>query len=280
MSERTRNYRITIQYEGSRYDGWQKQGNTDNTIQGRIEQILGRMIGREVEIHGSGRTDAGVHAMGQVANFHLPGNRSPQEVMEYLNRYLPEDIAVLSCEPVSDRFHSRLNASQKTYIYQIEVGQKRDVFARRTRYGIAELLDVAAMKKAAELLCGTYDYKSFCGNKKMKKSTIRTVYSIEVEQKKSNLIILRFTGSGFLQNMVRIMTGTLIEVGQGRRSWDSMPEILAAMDRQAAGFTAPAEGLCLAEVRYECINGTVRKHSERGSSYVDGFSAEKVCEKS
>ncbi len=252
MSEYTRNYRIILQYEGSRYDGWQKQGNTDRTIQGRIEQILSRMTGTEIEIHGSGRTDAGVHALGQVANFHLPGNRRSQEVMEYLNRYLPEDIAVLSCDIVSDRFHSRLNASRKTYLYQIETGTKQDVFSRRTRYGLGESLDTEAMSKAARLLCGTHDFRSFCGNKKMKKSTVRTVYDIRVEQQeRSSLITLSFTGDGFLQNMVRIMTGTLIEVGQGKRTWDSMEEVLAALDRQAAGFTAPAEGLSLAEVRYE-----------------------------
>lgn len=252
MSEYTRNYRITLQYEGSRYDGWQKQGNTDNTIQGRLEQILSRMTGVPIEVHGSGRTDAGVHALGQVANFRLKGSQTPQEVMDYLNRYLPDDIGVVACDIVSDRFHSRLNAVQKTYLYQIEMGPKRDVFCRRTQYALGQKLDTAAMKKAAALLCGTHDYKSFCGNKKMKKSTVRTIYSIEVEQEKeSSRLTLSFTGNGFLQNMVRILTGTLIEVGQGKRSPESMPDVLKAMDRQAAGFTAPAEGLCLAQVRYE-----------------------------
>lgn len=252
MKEYTRNYRITLQYEGGRYDGWQKQGNTDNTIQGRLEQILGRMTGMDVEVHGSGRTDAGVHALGQVANFHLAGSWTGKEVMEYLNRYLPDDIAVMSCDIVSDRFHSRLNATRKTYLYQIEMGTKRDVFSRRTQYELGQMLDVAAVKKAAELLCGTHDYKSFCGNKKMKKSTVRTIYEIEVVQKKGcSLLTMRFTGSGFLQNMVRILTGTLIEVGQGKRSPESMVDVLAALDRQAAGFTAPAEGLCLEQVRYE-----------------------------
>lgn len=252
MSEYTRNYRITLQYEGSRYDGWQKQGNTDNTIQGRLEQILSRMTGELIEVHGSGRTDAGVHALGQVANFHLKGSQTPQEVMDYLNRYLPDDIAVTACDAVSDRFHSRLNATRKAYIYQVEMGAKRDVFSRRTQYALGQTLDVKAMKKAADLLCGTHDYKSFCGNKKMKKSTVRTVYSIELEQEKgSSLLVLRFTGNGFLQHMVRIMTGTLIEVGQGKRSPESMVDVLKAMDRQAAGFTAPAEGLCLANVWYD-----------------------------
>lgn len=252
MKEDTRNYRITLQYEGSRYDGWQKQGNTDNTIQGRLEQILGRMTGETVEVHGSGRTDAGVHAMGQVANFHLKGDWTAQNVMEYLNRYLPEDIAILACDVVSDRFHSRLNAVQKTYRYQIEMGKKRDVFGRRTQYALGQTLNLDAMRRAAGFLCGTHDYKSFCGNKKMKKSTVRTVSAIEIRQEKdSSLAEISFTGNGFLQNMVRIMTGTLIEVGLGKRSAESMPDVLRAMDRQAAGFTAPAEGLCLMEVRYE-----------------------------
>lgn len=252
MNEYIRNYRITLQYEGSRYDGWQKQGNTEHTIQGRLEQVLCRMAGEEVEVHGSGRTDAGVHALGQVANFHLKGEHTPQEVMEYLNRYLPDDIAVTACDVVTERFHSRLNAVQKTYVYQIEMGAKRDVFRRRTQYALGESLDLEAMRQAAELLCGTHDYKSFCGNKKMKKSTVRTIYAISVEQEKeSTCLRLSFTGNGFLQNMVRILVGTLIEVGQGKRSPQSMTEVLQVQNRQAAGFTAPAEGLCLLHVRYE-----------------------------
>ena len=261
----TRNYRLVLQYEGTRYDGWQKQGNTDNTIQGRLEAILTRMEGEPVELHGSGRTDAGVHALGQVANVHLAGGWQPGEVMEYLNRYLPDDIAVLACSLVPDRFHSRLNACKKTYWYQIEMGSKRDVFSRRMQYGLGQMLDVDAMRKAAALLCGTHDYKSFCGNKKMKKSSVRTVYSVDIRQKPGEtLLLLRFTGDGFLQHMVRIMAGTLIEVGQGKRNWQSMTQILESLDRQAAGFTAPAEGLCLAEVCYEEQTGKERKAVSKG----------------
>lgn len=244
------NYKITLQYEGTRYDGWQKQGNTDNTIQGKIETILQKMTGSEVEIHGSGRTDAGAHAMGQVANFHLEEALEPEQVKEYLNRYLPDDIAVIKAERVQERFHSRLSAKKKIYTYQIETGPKRDVFTRRMQYGLGQPLDTAAMKQAASLLCGTHDYKSFCGNRKMKKSTIRTVESITIKTEGSH-VVLSFVGNGFLQNMVRIMTGTLIEVGRGKRKPQSMKDILAANDRQAAGVTAPAEGLCLAGVLYE-----------------------------
>lgn len=259
----SQNYKMIIQYEGTRYDGWQKQGNTENTIQGKLEKVLERMAGFPVEVHGSGRTDAGVHAMGQVANFHLPDDWKPDAASEknetvsewirnYFNQYLPDDIAVTEVTPVPERFHSRLSAVKKIYTYRIETGAKRDVFSRRICYGLGQPLDVKAMQTAAALLCGTHDYKSFCGNKKMKKSTVRTIYRITVEQEPdSSLVKMEFEGNGFLQNMVRILTGTLIEVGLGKRDAGSMPEILAALDRQAAGYTASAEGLCLQQVFYQ-----------------------------
>ena len=276
----SQNYKMIIQYEGTRYDGWQKQGNTENTIQGKLEKVLERMAGFPVEVHGSGRTDAGVHAAGQVANFHLPDGWKPDMAMKnesvaggkqhgnlesagknktvsewiraYLNQYLPDDIAITELTPVLERFHSRLSAVKKIYTYRIETGEKRDVFSRRICYGLGQELDVKKMQTAADLLCGTHDYKSFCGNKKMKKSTVRTIFRITVEQDAgSGLVKLEFEGNGFLQNMVRILTGTLIEVGLGKRDAGSMPEILAALDRQASGYTAPAEGLCLKKVFYE-----------------------------
>lgn len=260
------NYKMILQYEGTRYNGWQRQGNTSDTIQGKIEAVLGRMAGEPVEIHGSGRTDAGVHAAGQVANFYLPGELEippvpeigkcagatrADQIREYLNAYLPEDIAVLSVEEVPERFHSRLNAVKKVYAYRIETGRRKNVFLRRTMYGLGQPLDLDAMEEAALMLIGTHDFKSFCGNKKMKKSTVRTIYSIDIRQDfGTGGVTLRFTGNGFLQNMVRILTGTLIEVGLHKRSWQSMREVLEAQDRQAAGFTAPAEGLCLEHVFY------------------------------
>lgn len=245
------NYKIILQYEGTRYHGWQKQGNTEDTIQGKLEKVLERLNGSPVEVHGSGRTDAGVHAAGQVANFHLVMERDPEAVKRYLNQYLPEDIAVLQAGRVSERFHSRLNAVEKTYRYQIETGDRRDVFGRRLQYALGESLDIDAMRTAAELMCGTHDYKSFCGNPRMKKSTVRTVRQITIRQaRESSLVTLEFVGDGFLQQMVRILTGTLIEVGQGKRLPQEMMRILKAGDRQLAGYTAPAEGLCLMKVRY------------------------------
>jgi pseudouridylate synthase I len=245
------NYKIILQYEGTRYHGWQKQGNTENTIQGRLEKVLERLNGSPVEVYGSGRTDAGVHAAGQVANFHLAKEHEPEVVKRYLNQYLPEDISVLKAGRVTERFHSRLNAIEKIYRYQIETGEKRDVFGRRMQYALGEPLDIRAMQTAAGFLCGTHDYKSFCGNPKIKKSTVRTVRHITIQQEQKNsLVVLDFVGNGFLQQMVRILTGTLIEVGQRKRLPQEMMRILEARDRRQAGFTAPAEGLCLMKVRY------------------------------
>jgi tRNA pseudouridine38-40 synthase len=240
---------MLIQYDGTRYDGWQKQGNTGNTIQAKIEQVLERMTGKEVEIHGSGRTDAGVHALGQVANAHLDTKLSVQEIRDYVNRYLPEDILVLEAEEVSDRFHSRLNASEKIYTYYVDMAKKSDVFKRKYVYTLGEALDVNAMKTAAGYLCGTHDFKSFCTGKTGKKSTVRTIWEIHI-QPVGSVVEMRFCGNGFLYNMVRILSGTLIEVGMGKREPESMAAILDAKDRQQAGFTAPAEGLFLTAVHY------------------------------
>ena len=244
------NYKMVLQYDGTRYDGWQKQGNTDRTIQGRIEAVLSKMAGADIEVHGSGRTDAGVHASGQVANFRLEEETEPEQIKSYLNSYLPEDIAVLSVEPAEERFHSRLNAKRKVYSYYVETAPKKDVFSRKYVYGLGAGLDLKAMKEAAGALCGTHDFKSFCSNKKMKKTTVRTLYSISIRQKGS-VLELSYTGDGFLYNMVRILTGTLIEVGLGKRPADSITGILEAKDRAAAGFTAPPEGLFLTKVEYE-----------------------------
>ena len=216
------NYIIWLSYDGTRYDGWQKQGNTEKTIQGKLERVLEKLDGEPVEVRGSGRTDAGVHARGQVADFQLKG----------------------------ERFHSRLNAVRKTYRYQIELGPKKDVFRRSYYYGLGQELDVSSMERAAAYLTGTRDFKSFCGNKKMKKTTVRTLESIRFERLEDTRLHISFTGNGFLQQMVRILTGTLIEVGQGRRKPEDMRSILEALDRQAAGFTAPPEGLFLEKVEY------------------------------
>ncbi len=247
-----KNVKLILEYDGSRYDGWQKQGNTDNTIQGKIEAILQKWSGEEIEIHGSGRTDAGVHARGQVANFHIDGKicSDAATAKDYLNRYLPDDIRVLSAEMVQERFHSRLLATRKTYSYSVETADRKSVFERKYVWGLGETLDVTAMQKAADQFIGEHDFKSFCSNKKMKKSTVRRIDSIKIEEAGSK-VVFSYTGNGFLYNMVRILTGTLVEVGLGKRRPEEMGQILAAMNREAAGMTAPPEGLFLESVEYD-----------------------------
>ncbi len=243
------NVKLTIQYDGTRYDGWQRQGNTDNTLQGRLEGVLSRMVGSSVEIQGAGRTDAGVHARGQVASVHLPQGYTPGEIQDYLNRYLPEDVAVVDVVEVGERFHARLSAKGKEYRYHIRMGTVPDVFARKYQYRVEEPLDIPAMERAAQLLTGKHDFRSFCGNRRFKKSTVREVFHIGIEVCGKNLTLV-YRGDGFLYNMVRILTGTLLEVGLGARTPESMVEILEARERTAAGKTAPAQGLVLQEVYY------------------------------
>ncbi len=246
---RQNNYLLCIQYDGTRYEGWQKQKNTDRTIQGKLERVLGEFCGCAVEVYGSGRTDAGVHALGQMASVLLPEGTEPEKIVDYVNRYLPEDIKVLSASLVPDRFHARLSAKRKTYRYHIDTRGKKDVFERKYCYGFPFFLDVERMRQAAGYLVGTHDFRSFCGNKKTKKSTVRTIEAIRIEEQDGKIAIT-YTGDGFLQYMVRIMTGTLVETGLGKRSPESMTALLQAKDRGAAGFTAPPEGLFLVSVEY------------------------------
>ena len=243
------NYKLTIAYDGSRYDGWQKQGNTPNTIQGKIEAILSRLEGSEVELHGAGRTDAGVHAEAQVANAKLNCGISPTELARYVNQYLPEDIAVTSAEEAPERFHARLSAKGKMYRYSLRCGSVPDVFRRKYQYRIDGELDITTMERAAAQLCGSHDFSAFCSLKKIKKSPVRELREIKTERL-GDEVRISLTGDGFLYNMVRIIVGTLLEVGAGEREPGEMADILASRDRQRAGFTAPAQGLCLDEVRY------------------------------
>ena len=243
------NYRFDIQYDGTRYGGWQRQKTTDNTIQGKIEEVLFRMTGSPVLIQGAGRTDAGVHALGQVANGHFDSRMSCEEICDYMNHYLPEDIEILRVSQVSERFHSRLNAREKLYRYRIGIGSHKNVFERKYLCPLHETYDVEAMEEAAGYLTGTHDFRSFCANKKMKKSTVRTMYAIRITELPKELQI-DYRGDGFLYNMVRILTGTLIEIGRGSRKPEEIQAILEGRDRGLAGFTAPARGLTLVEVGY------------------------------
>ena len=244
-----RNFKIILQYEGTRYQGWQRQESTQNTIQGKLERLLSRIAGEPVEIQASGRTDAGVHAYGQTANFHMDTQLSAEALMEQINAYLPEDIGVISIEEVPERFHSRLNAKGKTYRYRVLNSAVPHVFDRRYVYAFPEKLDVEAMRRAACLLCGTHDYRAFTSAKRSRKSTVRTVDAIEIERIGDELRFT-FSGNGFLFHMVRILMGTLLEVGTGKRDAEEMTLLLENGRREDAGPLVPACGLCLMEVRY------------------------------
>lgn len=243
-----RNLRLDICYDGSRYRGWQRLSGSDNTIQGKLETVLTRILGEPIEISGSGRTDAGVHAMGQVASFHCKSEMPAKEILEQLRRYLPEDIGIISCKEVSERFHARLNAKEKVYRYRIWNSDKPCVFQRKYVWVNPDRLDIVAMKQAAKLLTGTHDFSAFCASPRMKKSTVRCVQEISIERNGEELQ-LTFRGNGFLHNMVRILVGTLVEVGGGQRDAQSVSQLFGAK-REEAGFLAPASGLCLMEVIY------------------------------
>ncbi len=245
-----RNIRMLLQYEGTRYQGWQRQQSTDNTIQGKLETLLTRMCEEPIEIQGSGRTDAGVHAVGQVANFHTNSEMSTEKMLDYINRYLPEDIAVVALTEAAPRFHSRLNACGKHYEYRILNSAIPDVFRRRYALEVPEQLDVDAMKRAASYLCGEHDFKSFTSAKKGKKSTVRRIDEINIVQE-GKLLCFSFKGSGFLHHMIRILMGTFLQVGRGERSPECIPELIAAQNRELAGPLVPAKGLTLVEVFFD-----------------------------
>lgn len=244
------NYKFTIAYDGTRYSGWQSQGNTDVTIQGKLETVLSRMTGSSVEVTGAGRTDAGVHAKEMTANAVLDTDLSTAQIRKYMNQYLPADISILEVHEASPRFHSRYMAVGKTYEYTCYAGPAKPVFDRNYVYILDRNPDIRSMQKAAAYLTGQHDFKSFCGNPRFKKSTVRTVDSIQIVQK-GPYIIFTYHGDGFLQNMVRILTGTLLEVGFGMRQPENMKEVLGAASRKEAGFMAPACGLCLVKVDYQ-----------------------------
>lgn len=247
------NFCLMIQYDGTRYNGWQRQGNTSNTIQEKLEMVLERLYGEPVDLTGSGRTDAGVHAFCQIANFRIPrilSRYTCQEIQQYFNEYLPQDIRILGVEKAEERFHARLSAVSKIYEYRIDCGSVANIFERRYLYRVEESLDLDRMQEAAGYLTGTHDFKSFCDNKQMKKSTVRTIHDITLELD-HGILRIRYHGDGFLYHMVRILTGTLLEVGMGDLMPSQIPGILDGRNRSLAGFTAPPQGLFLMDIYYE-----------------------------
>lgn len=244
-----RNIRLKVSYEGTRYQGWQKQETSDNTIQGKLEKLISRMCGEDIAVQGSGRTDAGVHALGQIVNFHTSCEMPLPDMLQYMNQYLPEDIAVTEIDEVAERFHSRLNATGKKYCYRVWNSSIPNVFWRRYTHTVEEKLEVDAMKQAAKYFLGEHDFKAFTSTKKGKKSTVRRIDAIDIVCD-GDLLTFTFRGNGFLYHMIRILVGTLLEVGQGERMPDSIPEILASKERENAGALVPGKGLVLEEVYY------------------------------
>ncbi len=244
-----KNILITLQYDGTRYSGWQRQGNTTNTIEEKITAVLNKLFqGQEIEIHGSGRTDAGVHALGQTANFHVKTAKTPDEIMVYMNKYLPEDIKVLSAKEVDGRFHARLSAKSKEYIYKIDTAKKPDVFARKYAWHNPVELDMDVISRAVKLIVGCHDFASF-SDMRGKKSTVRTVYDIKVS-KKDDIVEIIFHGDGFLYHMVRKLTVALVMVGSNQLSIEELIKIFEEKDRKAFDMLAPAKGLALKKVFY------------------------------
>ncbi len=254
-----KNYKLILEYDGTKYNGWQKQGNTDNTIQGKLEATLSRYFNQPIEIHGSGRTDAGVHAQGQVANFKINTKLVPKDIqleesslMDKINNFFPEDIRIISFSEADIRFHARLNAKKKTYRYTICLSNKDPVFNRKYCMLVPKQLDINTMKSASKHLLGTHDLLGF-SDSKTKKSTIRTIENITFSEQTINndkYLIIDFTGDGFLYHTIRLMTGTLLSIGLEESTPDIIDNILTTKNRKQVPFMAPAKGLSLIEVEY------------------------------
>ncbi len=243
-----RNLRLDICYDGTRYRGWQRLTATENTVQGKLEQTLSRILNEQVTVSGSGRTDAGVHAKHQIASFHCESRMPCEEILCRLRRYLPEDIGIYSCCEAPDRFHARLNAKTKTYCYRVWNSMQPCVFERRFVAVDPRQVDLRRMRLAAEQLLGTHDFAAFCKRANPKKSTVRTLYAVDI-RRVGEEIRFTFTGDGFLYNMVRILVGTLMEAGEGKYTEESVAALFSGR-RADAGTRMPASGLCLMEVTY------------------------------
>ena len=228
--------------------GWQKQPQKLN-IQGTIEQVIESIVGHKIDLTASGRTDAGVHAWGQVANFKTDSQIPIEKFPIAINSRIKKSIVIRSAEEVDERFHSRLNCKKKTYRYIINNSEQGTAIYRNLEYHISNKLDVKKMQKAAKFFEGEHDFKAFKASGTSSKNSVRTIYKAEVK-KKNDKILIELTGSGFLYNMVRIISGTLVEVGMNKIDPDSIPEIIASQKRENAGKTLPAHGLYLVNVEY------------------------------
>ncbi len=245
-----RNIKLILEYKGTHLSGWQLQPDK-RTVQGEIERALKKIFKKNIRIQGSGRTDAGVHALGQVANFKIHSLMKPEEIVRALNGNLPEDITILSAESVSIVFHSQFNAKQKTYRYTILNRQTRPALDNEFVWHVPYKINVPLMRSEAKAFVGQHDFRSFTATDSghTDKNTIRKIARLNI-RKKNDILTFEITGNGFLYKMVRNIVGTLVDVGTGQLPAGSVKKILKAQSRIAAGITAPAKGLTLISVKY------------------------------
>ncbi len=247
-------WKIIIRYDGARYKGWQRLGKdaSGDTVQSKVEAVISTLCGAEILVTGSGRTDAGVHALAQPAHFRTEAELTSPMILRHAARYLPDDIAVINAEKTDERFHARYRVVEKTYLYRIDTGLWPNPFERKYAWHIAEPLDITAMKTAGASLLGRHDFSAFTTMKSKTKSAERSLKAVDIDEHfgDNSILEIRLTADGFLHNMVRIIIGTLIEVGLGRRPADSVSKLLESGKRTEAGKTAPAKGLFLESVQY------------------------------
>jgi len=242
-------FKLTLAYDGTNYVGWQRQAS-GTSIQGLLEEALAELEGHDVTVHGAGRTDAGVHALGQVASFTLERQIDPGILARAVNARLPPDVRVLSAAAVPEAFHARFSAIRKRYRYRFSDAAVLSPFERSYVWHVSGVLDVGVMDEAARCLEGRHDFAAFASAGGTTRSTERTMISATVGRAADALVIFEITGDGFLRHMVRAIAGTLVDIGHGRRPRESIDRVLASRDRAQAGPTAPARGLFLVEVEY------------------------------
>ncbi|HTA76871.1 MAG TPA: tRNA pseudouridine(38-40) synthase TruA [bacterium] len=258
---KTRNIRLTVEYDGTNYKGWQRQLQIE-TVQGTLENRLKQICGHPVDLLVAGRTDAGVHGLGQTTNFRTSSTLSISKFQNVLNHLLPRDIRVVKVQEAHENFHSTYHAKAKLYRYIIRNTKDYTVFDRNTYHLVRHQLDVAAMKKAAKFLLGTHDFTSFRGTLGKRANPKRTLLKIQIK-KKGNDVILEYTGVSFLHQMIRILSGTLLHVGLGKFKPEDIKKILKAKDRTKAGPTLPPSGLFLVKVFYPTVFPPIKKREKR-----------------
>lgn len=263
-----RNFKLTLEYDGSGYHGWQKQRGV-LTVQEVLESSLAIMLGRELHVRAAGRTDAGVHALGQVVNFYARTRLEPVDFQRGLNSLLPDDIVVKHAEEVDISFHARYSAKAKLYQYCVLNRPLPSALWRKYAWHVPHELDLESMKKALAYFRGEHDFSAFRASRSSVKSSVRVLYRCDYECGSDGLIVFSFLGNGFLRHMVRIIVGTVVEVGMGKRRPEEIPNIIESKDRNLAGITAPAHGLYLVRVEYD--EGGIEEGREKNEAGKTNF---------